>query len=266
MWYHGSDMKISPGRLVVGNWKMNPQTVAMAIKLARDVRKRLTHVDGVEVVLAPPAVYLQAVKGVQNGARPFKLGAQNVHPEKLGAHTGEMSIAMFKSLGVGHIILGHSERRVDGETDDMINRKLLAVIGEDLTAILCVGERTRDQAAQYLTFIEKEIRAACAGLSRAKLDRLVIAYEPIWAIGTGDTATPEDVHEMRLFIEKVLADVYGRTYAEKVRILYGGSVTGKNATPIMAEGGVDGFLVGGASLHASEFCTIVASAKHSYES
>lgn len=242
---------------------MNPQTSQMAVRLAQDLKKCLARTDEVEVVIAPPSVYLNGAKSVQNGDRPFKLGAQNVHWEKLGAHTGEVSLSMLKSFGVKYVIIGHSERRAEGETDEMVNKKVLATIAEELTAVVCVGERKRDHAAHYLTFIEQEVHAACAGLSRSKLDRLVIAYEPIWAIGTGDTATPEDVHEMKLFIEKVLSDMYGRTYAEKVRILYGGSVTGKNASQLMAEGMVDGFLVGGASLRASEFCEIAKSAKYS---
>ncbi len=240
---------------------MNPQTEAMARKLAQDVKKGLAHTDGVEVVLAAPTVYISAVRGAQNGGRPFKLGAQNAHWEKLGAHTGGVSVPMLKSFGVTYVILGHSERRNEGESDAMVNKRLHAVIGEDLTAIVCVGERVRDHAAQYLNFIEMEIRAACSGLSRARLEKLVIAYEPIWAIGTGDNATPGDVHEMKLFIAKVLSDIYGRAYGDKVRILYGGSVNGKNAAVLMEEGKVDGFLVGGASLRAKEFCEIVKAAK-----
>jgi triosephosphate isomerase len=155
------------------------------------------------------------------------------------------------------VIIGHSERRKAGETDGEVNTKLTAVIKAGLTGVVCVGELKRDHGAQYLGQIETQIREAVKGLSRAKLGSVVIAYEPVWAIGTGQNATPGDVHEMKLFIEKTLTDLYGRNYAQKVRILYGGSVNPKNAGEIMKDGMVDGFLVGGASLNAKDFATIV---------
>jgi triosephosphate isomerase len=213
------------------------------------------------VVLAPPFPYLEAVARTRSGKTSYLLGAQDVHWEKLGAYTGEVSLPMLKSFGVEYVVVGHSERRAEGETDEVINKKVLAVIKEELVAVLCVGERERDHAGHYLGLIENQIRSACAGLSKSKLNKLVIAYEPVWAIGTGDTATPENVHEMKIFIEKVLTDLYGRTFAGKVRIIYGGSVGAKNTALLMSEGMVDGFLVGGASLRASEFCEIVTLAK-----
>jgi triosephosphate isomerase len=164
---------------------------------------------------------------------------------------------MLASIDVTHVIIGHSERRRAGENDESINQKMHATIKSGMTAIVCVGEWERDHAAHYLTFVEKQIRSAVGGISKAKLDRVVVAYEPVWAIGTGNTATPEDVHEMKLFIQKVLVDIYGRAAAQKVRILYGGSVNGNNAESLMRQGLVDGFLVGGASLSADEFKTII---------
>lgn len=249
-------MKKTAYPLVVGNWKMNPQTVDMATRLATEIKKAVGRIEEVEIVVAPPAVYLHAVRAVRNGSKIFALGAQNTHWEKLGAHTGEVSLTMLVGMDVTHVIIGHSERRRDGETDEQVHNKVVATIKAGLTAILCVGEVQRDSAAHYLSFIEGQIRSALAGVSKAKLGQVVIAYEPIWAIGTGDTATPSDVHEMRLFIEKVLTDMYGRAMAQKVRVLYGGSVNGKNARALMVEGQVDGFLVGGASLHADDFATI----------
>jgi triosephosphate isomerase (TIM) len=243
--------------LIVGNWKMNPQSAHLATQLALNIKKGLVRAQDVEVVVAPPSLYLPAIANLGNGKNPYLLGAQDAHWEKLGAHTGEISLPMLKSIGVKYVIVGHSERRIEGETDDMVNKKVLSIIKEEAVAILCVGERERDHAGHYLGFIEAQIRSACAGLSKSKLGSLVIAYEPVWAIGTGDTATPENVHEMKIFIEKVLSDLYGRTYAGKVRILYGGSVTPKNSAVLMTEGMIDGFLVGGASLRASEFCEIV---------
>ncbi len=256
-------MKLTHEPLVIGNWKMHPQSEAMAKRLALDVKKALARLDGVEVVIAPPSIFLPIVHEARSSARAFKMGAQNVHHETLGAFTGEVSIPMLKSFDIAYIIIGHSERRKAGETDLEVNTKLTAVIKAGLTAVVCVGETKRDHGAQYLGDIERQIREAVKGLSRAKLGNLVIAYEPIWAIGTGNNATPDDVHEMKLFIEKTLTDLYGRNYAQKVRVLYGGSVNAKNATEILVNGMVDGFLVGGASLNAKDFSGIVAAARHS---
>jgi triosephosphate isomerase len=243
--------------LVIGNWKMNPLSISLSTKLGTELKKSLVSIKDVEVVVAPPFVYLGAVHKVRNGSRVFRMGAQNVFHEKLGAYTGEISLPMLQEFGVTHVILGHSERRAHGETDAQVNTKLTATIKAGLVGVVCVGEMTRDHGAHYLTHIEMQIRSACAKISKGKLDQVVIAYEPIWAIGTGNTATADDVHEMRLFIEKVLSDMYGRNLAQKVRILYGGSVNAKNAQELFVNGTVDGFLVGGASLHADEFTQIV---------
>lgn len=250
-------MKKSFLPLVIGNWKMNPQSENLATRLSKEVKKLTARIEDVEIVLAPPYPYLGAVSQVQSGSKAFSLGAQNAHWEKLGAHTGEVSLPMLQSFGVTHVILGHSERRAAGETDAEVNKKIHATIKEGLKAVVCVGEIKRDHGGHYLGRIEEQIRAACAGLSKTKLDQLIIAYEPIWAIGTGDNATPEDVHEMKLFIEKVLSELYGRNAAQKVCILYGGSVNAKNAQMLMEHGMVNGFLVGGASLHAKEFVDII---------
>ncbi len=250
-------MKKATHALVIGNWKMNPQSVTMATRLATDVKKGVTRVEGVEVVLAPPSVYLEAVHRVQNGSKSFALCAQNVHAEKLGAHTGEISLSMLKSFDVTYVILGHSERRAEGEQNQAINKKVHAALKEGIKPVVCIGEQKRDREGHYLTFIETQIREVCAGITKAKLGNVVIAYEPIWAIGTGENATPEDVHEIKLFIQKVLFDIYDRATANRVRVLYGGSVTAKNALAIMEGGLVDGFLVGGSSLNAVEFSNIV---------
>ncbi len=252
-------MKIGIPPLVIGNWKMNPQSVSLSIKLTIDLKKKLNTVNDVDVVVAPPFVYLESVGNVKGGTKTFSLGAQNVHHEKLGAHTGETSLSMLQSLGVTHVILGHSERRAEGETDIEVNQKVSATIKEGLTAVVCVGEVERDHSAHYLAHIESQIRIALAKISKVRLGQIVIAYEPIWAIGTGNTATASDVHEMKIFIERVITDLYGRNFAQKVRIIYGGSVNPKNARELFVDGMVDGFLVGGASLRADEFIQIVKS-------
>ncbi len=243
--------------LVVGNWKMNPLTATQAKKLTADLKKALSKIIGVEVVVAPPVLYLSQTHHVRSGAKTFSLGVQNIHHEKLGAYTGEISLPMVKQYEVLHVILGHSERRKMGETDAFVHMKLLAVLKAGITGVVCVGEETRDTHGHYLAHVESQIRAALATVPKAKLTQVVIAYEPIWAIGTGNNATAADVHEMKLFIERVLTDLYGRNVAQRVRILYGGSVTSKNAREIFTDGAIDGFLVGGASLHAEDFIQIV---------
>lgn len=247
--------------LVVGNWKMNPQSADSAKRLAQELKKILTKMRDVEVVVAPPTIFLPTVHAVRNSGTAFKLGAQHVHYEPLGAHTGEVAIPMVKSFDVSCVIVGHSERRRAGESDEVVGHTVTALIKAGLTPILCVGEVERDHGAEYLAHIERQIRSALKGISRSKLESLVIAYEPVWAIGTGKNATAEDVYEMKLFIEKTLTDLYGRAYAAKVRVLYGGSVNPKNAGELMRDGKVDGFLVGGASLSAKDFMGIITAVK-----
>lgn len=254
-------MKLGHTPLIIGNWKMNPISQTAAKRLTQELKKSLARIDDVEVVVAPPTIYIETVHAIQNGTGKLKLGAQNVHHEKLGGFTGEVSLPMLLGYGVSHVIVGHSERRRDGETDMAIQKKVEAIIKSGLVAVLCVGEVKRDHGAHYFSEIETQIRTALSGLSRAKLGHVVIAYEPVWAIGTGNTATPSDVHEMKLFIEKTLSDLYSRAYAHKIRILYGGSVNAKNAEELMEGGTVSGFLVGGASLHADEFTHIVKAVK-----
>lgn len=243
--------------LIVGNWKMNPQTTALGVKLALELKKKLQSIKDVEVVIAPTYVHLPGVQKVRNGSGMFAIGAQNVHPAKLGPFTGEISLPLLQDLGVTYVILGHSERRALGEKDALINEKLLATIKAGLNGILCVGEGHRDHNGHYLSHIETQVRKGLTQITKAKLNQVIVAYEPIWAVGTGKNATADDIHEMKLFIEKILSDLYGRNLAQKVRIIYGGSVNAQNAGELHANGMMDGFLVGGESLHADEFAKIV---------
>ncbi len=254
-------MKTGIHPLIIGNCKMNPQSMSLSVKLATELKKKSHIVNDVDIVVAPPIIHLEGVSRVRNGSKGFMLGAQNVHFAQLGAFTGEVSLSMLKDIDVTYVILGHSERRTLGETDALVNEKLLATIKAGLVGVVCIGEQKRDHAGHYLTHVEGQIRKAFTKVSRAKLDQVVIAYEPLWAIGTGKNATADDIHEMKLFIEKVITDLYGRNLAQKVRILYGGSVSGKNAGELFTEGMVDGFLVGGASLHPDEFMQIIKSVR-----
>ncbi len=243
--------------LIVGNWKMNPATLGEARNLFMDIKKALGRKPRkTQVVVAPPFPFLSEIQRLTPSQR-IDICAQSVFFESTGPHTGEVSLPMLKSVGVTSVIVGHSERRAKGETEEEIYKDVQAIFKSGVTAIVCVGEKERDQHGDYFTLVEKQIRSAVHGVPKAKLDSLIIAYEPVWAIGTGKTATAEDVEEMKLFIQKVIAHIFGRPAIKKVRILYGGSVNKKNATELLEKGEVDGFLIGGASLRAEEFAEIV---------
>lgn len=246
--------------LVVGNWKMNPPTIAAAKRLFLDIHKRLgTRPTSVRVVIAPPFPFIGGLSELSPSKR-IALGAQGVYFESEGAHTGEVSISMLKSVGASYVIIGHSESRARGETDLDIYKDTQQVLGHRVNAIVCVGETERDKAGNYFTVIETQLRAALRDIEKAQLQYLSIAYEPVWAIGTGNTATARDAEEMKLFIQKILADECGRAAVGKVRILYGGSVDPDNALDLLS-GGIDGFLVGGASLRARDFASIISTAR-----
>ena len=243
--------------LVVGNWKMNPATLGKAQKLFLDIRKGLKHrKSNVDIVIAPPYPYISEMERLSPSQR-IQLASQDASYEAGGAHTGMVGVSMLKSVGVEYIIAGHSERRAQGETDEEIYNDVQAVIKSGLSVIVCVGEQHRDDHGNYFGIVEAQLRAAVRDLAIAQLKRVVIAYEPVWAIGTGETASAQDAQEMKLFIQKVLSDTFGRSSIKKVRILYGGSVKKSNAAELLNEGEVDGFLIGGASLKASEFLSII---------
>ena len=252
-------MKRKP--IIVGNWKMNTSRSGAAA-LARDVAKQATGFDHVELAVCPPSVYVDAVAGVLKGT-PVGWGVQNVYHQPNGAFTGEISVAMVQDLGCQYAILGHSERRQFlGETDEDVNRKLMAVLAvEGLTPIVCVGERLEQrEAGQTLDVIRRQIEGSLAGLLAVQMGRVVIAYEPVWAIGTGRTATPEQAEEVHLALRTILQGRYNKEVAEAVRIQYGGSVKADNAQKLLAQPNIDGALVGGASLKVGEFMGIVAAA------
>ena len=236
---------------------MNPATIQKAIELFDEIKRTIPKKSTVvQIVVAPPSIYMAALHP-RAKKTIITVRAQNVFSEKEGAFTGEISISMLKSLEITHVILGHSERRARGETDEEINKKILAVLAQKCTAVLCVGEKKRDAQGDYFTFIESQLKKDLANVPKSALSRLVIAYEPIWAIGTGAHATAEDVQEMKLFLQKTLTGLFERSAIPKVRILYGGSVNKENAHELLEEGGADGFLIGGASLKALEFTEII---------
>ena len=246
--------------LVIGNWKMHG-TLGEARVLATALRDGLKRPRGVEVVCCPPFTALAAVAEIL-GAGPIQLGAQTCHHEAAGAHTGEISPAMLADLGCRFVLLGHSERRRElGESDGLINRKVGAALAHKLTPVLCVGE-SAEERRQGLTFttVEGQLRAGLAGLAGDTLGRIVLAYEPVWAIGTGVTATPGQAAEVHGYLRGLLSELASKEAAQKTRILYGGSVSADNADALVAEPEIDGALVGGAALNAQGFIAIVRKA------
>lgn len=241
---------------------MNPATLTRAEKLYIDIEKGLkSKTAKVDVVIAPPILYIGALSELA-GPQKINFAAQDVSWQEVGPHTGEIGASMLRSHGVMCSVVGHSERREAGETDEEVNKKIKALLNVKSTAILCVGERERDGGGDYFSTVEDQIRGALEEVAVEDLKRIIIAYEPVWAIGTGKNAEPEDVEEMKLFINKILSDLYGREVAEKTRVLYGGSVTPDNTEDLLKIGKVDGFLVGGSSLEAKKFVEIVRISDH----
>ncbi len=242
--------------LCVGNWKMQG-TIAEARVLATTIRDGLKRPRGVEVVICPPFTALAAVAEIL-GSGPLRLGAQNSHWEAAGAHTGEISLPMLVEVGCRYVLAGHSERRREMcETDEQIHRKVQAALVHGITPILCVGE-TADERRQGLTFttVEGQLRAGLAGLGPDAIARIILAYEPVWAIGTGVNATPTQAAEVHGYLRGLLSELTSKDTAAAIRILYGGSVKAENADALAAEPEIDGVLVGGASLNAGGFIAI----------
>ena len=233
---------------------MNPERVEDAKKIVLGVKRSTATVKKIDIVLCPSFVYLS---NLSNFVRPpVFLGAQDAFFETAGPFTGEGSFSQLYQFSVRFVILGHSERRREGQTDSIVNKKIKAVVGGGMTAILCVGEKTRDTHGEYLHFVKQQIIDGLADVSKKFLGNLVIAYEPVWAVGAKEAMKPEDVHEMSIFIRKILRDMYG-TLSDSVRILYGGDVTVNNIGPIMRDGFVQGVLVGRESLKVKDFVEII---------
>jgi triosephosphate isomerase (TIM) len=253
--------------LIAGNWKMHKthlEALQLTQKLAWALSKEDT--DAVEVVVCPPFTALRTVGTLIDGDKlPIGLGAQNCHPEPQGAYTGEVSAPMLAKLGCAYVIVGHSERRQQfGETDELVNRKARAALGNGMQPIVCVGETLEErEAGRTAEVVQGQVRGSLAGLPGEQVAGLVVAYEPVWAIGTGRAATAEDAQETIALVRGTVAELAGRSAADGLRILYGGSVKASNAEELAAKPEIDGALVGGASLDADEFATIVkGSARH----
>ncbi|MEJ5342796.1 MAG: triose-phosphate isomerase [Thermogutta sp.] len=245
---------------VAGNWKMHMDR-ASAVALAEAVAEGAGAYPGVDVAVCPPFVYLEAVAQALVGS-PVALGAQNLYPEPKGAYTGEISGPMLKDMGCRYVILGHSERRAMGESSEFVNEKVFAALECGLQPIICVGETLRQRKeGKTLAVVRRQIDGSLSGLTADQMRQCVIAYEPVWAIGTGENATPEQAEEVQSEIRRLLGERFGKDVADSVRIQYGGSVKAAIAGDIFRQPNVDGGLIGGASLKADEFLGIVAAAQ-----
>lgn len=246
--------------LIAGNWKMNTDRAA-AVDLASGIARRAGEVPNVDLLVCPPSIYLLPVHDALDNS-PVSLGAQNMHQEAKGAFTGEICTPMLTDAGAQYVILGHSERRhIFAETDAQINLKTAAALAAGLTPIVCVGEQLEHrEAGKTAEVIRTQFTGSLADITADEMTQIVIAYEPVWAIGTGKVATPEQAEEVHADLRKLLVDCYNGEVAEKVRILYGGSVKPDNASQLLSQPNIDGALIGGASLKVDDFLGIALGA------
>ncbi len=251
--------KLMRKKIVAGNWKMNT-TLTEAKNLTSELKQLFSNDIQCEMVVCPPFTWLTTVSENLNNS-PIKIGSQNISHQEKGAFTGETSVAMIKEAGATYAIIGHSERRsLYGETNEVIHQKLIAGLSHQLNVILCCGETLEERNAGKLEeILTAQIQLGIGEMSLEYLPQLVIAYEPVWAIGTGLTASPEQAQEAHHFIRKLLSGIFGETAANNISILYGGSCNASNASVLFSQADIDGGLIGGASLKAQDFITIAKS-------
>jgi triosephosphate isomerase (TIM) len=244
-------------RLIVGNWKMNPIAYAEARKIARRVKRIAPDLAKTEAIICPPFPFIAGCspkKTVKN----FHMGAQSVSFEEGGgSFTGEVCASMLYDLGVEYAIVGHSEQRKNGDTDSIVSKRMKNVLDAGMTAIICVGENNRDEGGTYLEYLKNQIKNSFADIPKKYVGNIVIAYEPVWAIGAKEAMLPEQIYETSLFVKKIFSDVFGADNGLKVKVLYGGSVNFKNAVQIITIGKVDGLLVGRESVNVSGFIELL---------
>jgi triosephosphate isomerase len=245
--------------ILVANWKNHPGSLTEAKALLKKVSKDSRLYKKVSLYIAPPAAYFESVS--QRVGSMANLASQDLPPVLSGTHTGLITTDILKSFGVRLAILGHSERRALGETDESVSKKLNIAISSGITPLVCIGERERDQDGEHFEFLRDELKASLSGLKKSLATRIIIAYEPIWAIGKSakDAIQPDDLAQVVIFIRKILSDIFGRKIAESIPILYGGSVEPSGAYSLMRNTGVSGVLVGHASLDAKSFKSIAES-------
>jgi triosephosphate isomerase len=248
---------MSKRKIIIGNWKMNPRSGQEAAKWFKNIALSVGRVKNTEMVICAPFLYLAELKKF---SRKISLGAQDAFPGDVGPFTGEVSAEMLQGAGVSYVILGHSERRALGETNQDVNKKIKGALGAGLRPILCVGENARDPKHKYFNFVKGQVEECLKGVPKNSLPKVIVAYEPIWAIsstaGRRD-ATPEDSKEMAIFIRKILSGLSTPEIAKEIRVIYGGSVNERDVREFLVGGGVDGALPGKASLDPKKFAEIV---------
>ncbi|MBS9776281.1 MAG: triose-phosphate isomerase [Fusobacterium sp.] len=247
--------------VIAGNWKMN-KTNKEAVEVLTELKNLVKDEKDVDVVIGAPFTCLaDAVKAVEGSS--IKIAAENVYPEIEGAYTGEISPKMLKDIGVSHVIIGHSERReYFAESDEFINKKIKIVLENGMTPILCVGEKLEErERGETIKVVSNQVKFGLIGITKEEATKIIVAYEPVWAIGTGKTATPELAQETHEEIRKVLVEIFGEEVADEMTIQYGGSMKPENAKELLAQKDIDGGLVGGASLKAETFYEIIKAAK-----
>lgn len=247
-------------KIVAGNWKMN-MTPSQGVELITEIHRQIGRIEDreAEIVICPPFTSIDRVSKVLREMKGVFCGAQNCHQELSGAYTGEVSAEMLHEMGARYVILGHSERRkYYGETDKLVNQKVKRAIAESLSPIYCCGETLEErEAGKHLEVVEEQVTTALFGLDEKQFNEVIIAYEPVWAIGTGKTATPEQAQEIHAFIRSLISEKYGSEMADNTSILYGGSCKPSNAESLFTQPDIDGGLIGSASLDADHFVQIV---------
>lgn len=237
---------------------MNPTSLDEAVKIYKAVKTAASRLPYVHVVVCPPSVYIQRLNSSRS-VSPVSIGAQNVFFEEDGAFTGEISPRMLKNLGVSHVLVGHSEAREMGETDEIVARKAEAVLDAGIHPIVCVGEKERDAHGMYLDILKEQIKNSLAKVPKKLIHQVIMAYEPVWAIGAKEPMEPSHIHETSIFIKKVISDIFGHENAFKTVILYGGAANFRNASDIVEKGNVDGLLVGRESVNIPGFIELLKS-------
>jgi len=248
-------------KLIVGNWKLNPGTLDEAKKIAHKTRLTVAKLKRTEAVICPPAPFISAC-APKKRAPKFSVGVQSVSIYENGAHTGEISAKMVRSVGASFVIAGHSEERENGDTDEIVSKKVARILEAGLIPILCVGEKIRDDSGEYMETLKAQIKNSLAGVTQADGKKIIIAYEPIWAIGAKEAMTPALIHETTIFVRKTFADMFGSDAGLKVKVLYGGAVNYRNASDIITIGKVDGLLVGRESVNATGFVELLKTVDH----
>ncbi len=247
-------------KIIVGNWKMNPTSLAEAQNIFKKIKSTASRLNSTHVIVCPPSIFISKFVPAKSASRAkpaIAVGAQDVFYEQQGAFTGEVSALMLKDLGLTHVIVGHSERRAAGETDEDVSKKALAAVEAGIHPIICVGENVRDTQSLYLETLKNQIKNSLSKIPKKLLGQIIVAYEPVWAIGAKEAMDPGTIEEMSIFVKKVISDISDHASGISTPVLYGGSINFRNAPDIMLRGKVDGLLVGRESVNVPGFVELL---------